>query len=96
MASVDGISAVLSNPLRYGIVSGVGSILTFITQLMISAGATAIFYVLITFNTTLRNNVNQPIFLLIVVFLGSYIIAVAFMSVYSTAMDTILACFIAD
>ena len=95
-ASWDGISAILSNPLRYGIVSGVGSILMFITQLLISAGATAMFYVLITFVDSIRNNILEPIFLLVIVFLGSYIIAVSFMSVYSIAMDTILACFIAD
>jgi hypothetical protein len=63
---------------------------------MISAGATALFYVLITFVDSIRHNVLEPILLLIVVALGSYIIAVAFMSVYSVAMDTILACFIAD
>ncbi len=38
----------------------------------------------------------EPIFLLIVVGLGAGIIAMIFMSVYSVAMDTILACFIVD
>lgn len=57
MASYDGITCIASNPARYGIISGVGNIMMFITQLLISAGATAIFYVLITFNTNIRNNV---------------------------------------
>jgi hypothetical protein len=57
MASYDGITAVASNPARYGIISGVGSIMMFITQLMISAGATGVFYVLITFNANIRSNV---------------------------------------
>jgi hypothetical protein len=96
MASIDGVTALLSNPTRYGIVSGVGSIMMFITQLMIAAGATVLFYVLITFNTSIRNNVMEPIFLLVVVCLGSYAIGIVFMSVYDVSMDTILACFIAD
>jgi len=96
MASIDGLTAILSNPARYGIVSGVGSIMMFITQLMVAAGATVLFYILITFNSSIRNNVMEPIFLLIVVGLGSYAIAVVFMSVYDVAMDTILACFVAD
>jgi hypothetical protein len=57
MASVDGVTAITSNPARYGIISGVGSVMMFITQLLISAGATGIFYVLITFNVKIRNNV---------------------------------------
>jgi len=34
--------------------------------------------------------------MLVVVALGSLIIATVFMSVYSVSMDTVLACFIAD
>lgn len=96
MASVDAVTAVLSNPARYGIISGVGAILMFITELVITAGGTVLFYVLITFAPSIRNNVMEPIFLLIVVALGSYAIAKVFMSIYSISMDSILACFIAD
>lgn len=96
MASIDGMTSVLSNPVRYGIVSGVGSIMTFITELLITAGGTVLFWVLITFKDSIRNNIMEPIFMLIVVALGSLVIAKVFMSVYSVSMDTILACFIAD
>ena len=96
MASIDGMTSVLSNPARYSIVSGVGSIMTFVTELLITAGGTVLFWVLITFQESIRNNMMEPIFMLIVVALGSFVIAKVFMSVYSVSMDTILACFIAD
>ncbi len=49
-ASIDGVTAVLSNPARYSIVSGLGNIVMFITQLLIAGGAVCLFYILITFN----------------------------------------------
>lgn len=96
MASIDGITAVLSNPARYSIVSGVGTIMMFVTEVLIASGATVLFWILITFKESIRNNMMQPIFMLVVVALGSLIIATVFMSVYSVSMDTVLACFIAD
>jgi hypothetical protein len=66
MAAFDGFSAIASNPLRYGTVAGVGTILTFITQLLIAGGATGLFYILITYSTSIRNNILEPILLLIV------------------------------
>lgn len=96
MASIDGVTAILSNPARYSIVSGVGSIMMFITEILIAAGATVLFWILITFKESIRNNMMEPIFMLVVVAIGSLFIAKVFMSVYSVSMDTVLACFIAD
>jgi hypothetical protein len=95
-ASIDGVTSILSNPSRYSIISGVGAIMTFITEMLIAAGGTVCFWILITFKESIRNNMLEPIFMLIVVGLGSFVIAKAFMSVYSVSMDTVLACFIAD
>lgn len=96
MASIDGVTAILSNPARYSVVSGVGSIMMFITEILIAAGATVLFWILITFKESIRNNMMEPIFMLVVVALGSLMIAKVFMSVYSVSMDSVLACFIAD
>ena len=49
MAAKDGFETVWSNGMRYLIVAGVGEIMMFIGKLMISAGATAAFYCMITF-----------------------------------------------
>jgi hypothetical protein len=56
MASIDGITAVLSNPARYSIVSGVGTIMMFVTEVLIASGATVLFWILITFKESIRNN----------------------------------------
>lgn len=68
----------------------------FLGKLMIAAGTTFGFYVLITFVSSIQVNVLKPIYLLIIVFIISYAIGMLFMSVYSIAMDTILQCFIVD
>ncbi len=87
---------VFSNALRYSIVSGVGSIMMFIGKLMISVGTTCAFYAFITYVYSVKVNILQPIYLLIIVFIMSYAVAILFMTVYTLAMDTLLACFIVD
>lgn len=95
-AAKDGFEMVFSNVLRYSIVSGVGSILMFIGKLLIALGTTACFYAFILYHPTARDNIFQPIYLLIIVFIMSYAVGVLFMTVYTLAMDTLLACFIVD
>ena len=95
-ASYDAMAMIASNPLRYGAVEGVGFILMLLGKLMIAGLTTFLFYLLITFVNDIRANVQEPIYLLILVFIASFAIAVVFMAVYSVAMETILACFIVD
>lgn len=68
----------------------------FLGKLMIAAGTTLAFYAIITYVTSIKENVLQPIYLLILVFIISFAIGMLFMSVYSIAMDTIFQCFIVD
>ncbi len=96
MAAKDGFEIAWSNPIRFAVVNGVGEIIMFLGKLMIAAGTTFSFYLLITFNSSIQTNVLKPIYLLIVVFIISYAVGLLFMSVYSIAMDTILQCFIVD
>ena len=95
-ASYDAFSLIASNPLRYGIVEGVGEILMFLGKIIIAGLTTFLFYLLITFVSDIKSNVQEPIYLLILVFVASFAIAVVFMAIYSIAMETILACFIID
>ena len=69
MAAKDGFETVWSNGMRYLIVAGVGDIMMFIGKLMIAAGSTALFYCLITFVTTIKENIVEPIYLLVVIML---------------------------
>jgi len=63
---------------------------------MIAGSSTLAFYCAITYIPQLNTNVIEPIYLLIVILLLSYLIAMFFMSIYDVAMDTILQCFICD
>lgn len=67
-----------------------------IGKLIIAGLTTFLFYLLITFVTSIQANVQEPIYLLILVFIASFTISLVFMSVYSIAMETILTCFIID
>lgn len=63
---------------------------------MIAGSSTFIFYLMITYISSINTNVLEPIYLLIVVFQISFVVAIFFMSIYTLAMDTILQCFIVD
>jgi choline transporter-like protein 2/4/5 len=95
-AAKDGFEMVFSNAIRYAIVSGVGSILMFIGKLLIALATAGCFYLLILYYPGARVNVLQPIYLVILVFIMAYAVGILFMTVYSLAMDTLLACFIVD
>jgi len=74
----------------------VGEIIMFLGKLMIASGTTLGFYFAITYISSIKTNILQPIYLLILVFIMSFAVGILFMSVYSIAMDTILQCFIVD
>ena len=65
-AAKDGFEIVWSNPLRYMIVGGVGWIMMFLGKLMIAASTTALFYIIITYVSSIKANIIEPIYLLIV------------------------------
>ena len=66
MAAKDGFEIVWSNGMRYLIVAGVGEIMMFLGKLMIAAGTTALFYVLITFVPSIKASIVEPIYMLLV------------------------------
>ena len=68
----------------------------FITKLLVAGLTTFIFYLVITFVTNVKQNIQEPIYLLILVFIIGFTISVIFLGVFSVSMDTLLACFIID
>jgi len=67
-AAKDGFEIVWANPLRYMVVNGVGWIIMFLGKLMISATTTVGFYILITYVSSIQENILEPLYLLIVPF----------------------------
>ena len=52
--------------MRYLIVAGVGEIMMFMGKVMISVGGTTAFYLLITYVSTIKDNIVEPLYLLLV------------------------------
>jgi len=67
-----------------------------IGKLTISALTTFLFYLFITFVTSVKATIQEPIYMLILVAIGSFAIAYIFMSVFDMAVDTLLVCFLID
>lgn len=66
-AAKDGFDIVWSNGMRYLVVAGVGAIIMFIGRITIAAGTTGVFYALITFVASIKANILEPIYLLVVI-----------------------------
>ena len=69
MAAYDGFQTVWCNGMRYLIVAGVGEIMMFVGKIMIAAGTTALFYVLITFIPTIKSSIIEPVYALVVCYM---------------------------
>lgn len=66
MAAKDGFEMVLNNGIRYLVVAGVGKLMMFIGRILIAVGTTLAFYCLITFVTSIKANIIEPLYLLLV------------------------------
>jgi choline transporter-like protein 2/4/5 len=94
-AAKEGFEIVWSNPLRFGAMAGVGRALSFVGNLFIISLTSICFYLLIQY-TSFRAGITNPYLLTALVALISLLISMVFIYVFSSAMDTILICFILD
>lgn len=81
---------------RYFVFSGLGSFLTSIGSISVAAAASTIFLLTTTFNPKARINILEPIYLAIFVFFLAHTLATIFNTMYGTAMDTLVTCYIID
>lgn len=66
-AAMDGFQIVLNNGIRYATVAGVGKLMMFVGRILIAIGSTFAFYILITFATTIKSSIMEPIYMLVVI-----------------------------
>lgn len=81
---------------RYFVFSGLGSFLTSIGSVSVAAAASTCFLLITTFNPKARINILEPIYLVILIFFLAHTLATIFNSIYGTAMDTLVICYIID
>ena len=95
-SSADALALISANPVRYNAVGVVGYILAIVGKLTISALTTFLFYMFITFVISVKANIIEPIYLVIMVAIGSFAIGYIFTAIFDVAVDTLLACFLID
>jgi len=86
----------LRNAMRFGMVHGFAYLFLFLGQLIISGGATAVGYLIITRTDSYKDVVVSPVVPSVFFFLTSYIISHVFMGIYGMSADTIIHCFAMD
>jgi len=96
LAAKDAFFIILKNPLRFGVVSSIGGVFILVGKLFISGLTTLGAYLYITESDNYSDSVYSPFIPTLMVFLFSYAIAAAFMTIYGLASDAILGCFILD
>lgn len=74
----------------------VGWLLAMVGRLLITGLTTFLFYLFISYVTSIHENVQEPIYMLIVVALATLAIATIFMSIFDVSVDTLLQCFLID
>jgi solute carrier family 44 (choline transporter-like protein), member 2/4/5 len=60
-AAKDGFEIVWSNPLRFAIVGGIGNIIMFLGKFIIAAATAFLFYLFITYVSSVRVNYTEPL-----------------------------------
>jgi hypothetical protein len=86
----------LKNSAQFFITNGVGSLIYLLGKLTISITNTLIGYLLITHVPYLKEVIDDPIPILLIIFLQSLMMATIFMNVYDSVSLTILQCLWAD
>lgn len=86
----------LKNMATFVITNGVGSLIMFLGKLSISFVNTFIGYLLITHIESFEDDIDNPIPVLAIIFLISYMMSSVFMGLYDTTSLTILQCLYAD
>jgi len=85
-----------ANPARIAAVHGLGGIILFLGKVFIVACAAASSYGIMIYVDPWKSEVKTMYIPLLLVTVLSYFVASVFMQVYSSTMDTIIMCFIAD
>lgn len=86
----------LKNAGTFMAVNGIGGMVRFLGRFTICIANTFLGYLLISYETTMKEEIDNPIIILAVIFLLSWAMATIFMEVYSTVSLTLLQCMYAD
>jgi hypothetical protein len=86
----------LKNAATFFITNGIGSLIFFLGKMTISIINTSIGYLLITHIESFKEDIDNPVPVLAIIFLISLSMASVFMNLYDTTSLTVLQCLYAD
>jgi len=95
-AALSAFTLALKNAGTFLIVDGIGALIRFLGRMTICITNTFLGYLLITYESTLKEDIDNPIVILCVIFVLSWAMATIFMEVYSTVSLSVLQCLYAD
>ena len=95
-AALSAFTLALKNAGTFLIVDGIGTLIRFLGKMTICISNTYLGYLIITYESTLKEDIDNPIVILCVIFILSWALASIFMEVYSTVSLAILQCLYAD
>jgi hypothetical protein len=95
-AAKDAFFLILRNPVRFGLVAGIGGIFVFFGKVFVASITALTGFLVITKWDKFSTSLYSPFVPTIVMFIFAYVIGAIFMTVYGLAADTILACFVTD
>jgi len=96
MSAKEAFFLILRNPLRFGVVNGIGAIFIFFGKIFVASVTALIGFLVITKVDTFSDELYSPFIPTFVMFVFAYAIGAIFMTVYGLASDAILACFVVD
>jgi len=96
LAAKDAFFLILRNPLRFGVVNGIGAIFIFFGKVFVASITALIGFLVITKWDRFSAQLYSPFIPTFVMFVFAYAIGAVFMTVYGLASDAILACFVVD
>ena len=92
----DAFFLILRNPVRFGVVGGIGSIFTLFGKVFVASITALIGFLVITKVDRYSEELYSPFIPTFIIFVFAYAIGAVFMTVYGLASDAILACFVVD
>jgi len=96
LAAKDAFFLILRNPIRFGVVHGIGTIFILFGKVFVASITALGAFLVITRWDEYSEKIYSPFFPTLVIFIFAYGIGALFMTVYGLAADAILACFVVD
>lgn len=96
LSCLEGMTLILRNPMKFGMISVFGQVFIFIGKAFIGAVTATAGYNVITRVDTYSSQINSPFVPTLIFFVNGVVVGSIFMSVYGLSADTIMFCYFVE